>query len=146
MVATTAQLYLKNPKTQVLLRFKYCGVSAVFGDLNLLQWLRLEIRLNAFCRSTIPQKQRVKQSALKRLSIVKSGVFTPTGLLAHSFHLHFSRPSINLSSNSLLPINHSSKTTHRHHSQCSNNEYYITYTLTTDPRSWSGFIVLDYRS
>ena len=36
--------------------------------------------------------------ALKRLSIVKSGVFTPTRLLAHSFNLHFSRPGINSSS------------------------------------------------
>ena len=56
MIITTAQLYSKPE-----LRF-YTGsnpardVSEIHDGENLWQWSRLEIRLNAFRRSTIPQK------------------------------------------------------------------------------------------
>ena len=44
--------------TQVLRRFKpWSGVSEIRGGEDLWQWSRLEIKLNAFRRSTIPQKQ-----------------------------------------------------------------------------------------
>ena len=37
--------------------YHYCGVSEIRDGEDLWQWFRLEIRLNAFRRSTIPQKQ-----------------------------------------------------------------------------------------
>ena len=58
VVITTAQLH----STKAELRF-YAGsslargVSEICDVEHLWQWSRLEIRLNAFCRSTIPQKQ-----------------------------------------------------------------------------------------
>ena len=42
--------------TQVLRRFKSCSSEIRDGE-DLWQWSRLKIRLNTFCRSTIPQKQ-----------------------------------------------------------------------------------------
>ena len=58
VVITTAQLHLTKPE----LRFwagsnPARGASEIRVGENLWQWFRLEIRLNAFCRSTIPQKQ-----------------------------------------------------------------------------------------
>ena len=58
VVITTAQLHLTKPE----LRFwagsnPARGASEIRDGENLWQWFRLEIRLNAFCRSTIPQKQ-----------------------------------------------------------------------------------------
>ena len=57
-VTTTAQLHSTKPE----LRF-YAGsnparsVPEIRDGEDLWQWSRLEIRLNAFCRSTIPQKK-----------------------------------------------------------------------------------------
>ena len=58
MVITTAQLHLTKPE------LRFCagsnparGVSEIRDDEDLWQWSRLEIRLNAFSWSTIPQKQ-----------------------------------------------------------------------------------------
>ena len=58
MVITTAQFHSTEPK----LRFcagsnPACGVSEIRDGEDLWQWSRLEIRLNTFRRSTIPQKQ-----------------------------------------------------------------------------------------
>ena len=55
---TTAQLHSTKPE----LRFcagsnPACSVSEIRDGEDLWQWSWLEIRLNAFCRSTIPQKQ-----------------------------------------------------------------------------------------
>ena len=58
VVITTAQLYSTKPE------LRFCagsnpsrGLSEIRDGENLWQWSRLEIRLNAVCRSTIPQKQ-----------------------------------------------------------------------------------------
>ena len=56
--------YCKNPFmkvwTQVLGRFRSCrSVAEVYHDENLWLWFRLEIRLDTFCRSTIPQKKLI---------------------------------------------------------------------------------------
>ena len=58
MVITTAQLHSTKPE------LRFCagsnparGVSEICDCEDLWQWPRLEIRLNAFRRSTIPQKQ-----------------------------------------------------------------------------------------
>ena len=58
VVITTAQLH--STKTEL----RFCagsnpahGVSEICDGEDLWQWSRLEIRLNAFRRSTIPQKQ-----------------------------------------------------------------------------------------
>ena len=58
VVITTAQLHSTKPE------LRFCtgsnparGVSEIRDGEDLWQWSRLEIRLNAFCRSTIPQKQ-----------------------------------------------------------------------------------------
>ena len=55
---TTAQFYSTKPE----LRFctgsnTACGMSEIGDGEDLRQWLRLEIRLNAFCWPTIPHKQ-----------------------------------------------------------------------------------------
>ena len=57
VVITTAQLHQTNPE----LRFctgsnPACGVSEIGDGEDLRQWPRLEIRLNVFRWSTIPQK------------------------------------------------------------------------------------------
>ena len=56
VVITTAQLNLTKPE------LRFCAGSNPARGLSEIrdgedQWSRLEIRLNAFCRSTIPQKQ-----------------------------------------------------------------------------------------
>ena len=58
VVITTAQLNSTKPE------LRFCassnparGVSEIRGGEDLWQWSRLEIKLNAFRRSTIPQKQ-----------------------------------------------------------------------------------------
>ena len=58
VVITTAQIHSTKPE----LRFcadsnRARGVSEIRDGEGLWQWSRLEIRLKAFCRSTIPQKQ-----------------------------------------------------------------------------------------
>ena len=58
VVIATAQLYLTKPE----LRFcassnPACGVSEIHNGEDLWQWSWLEIRLNTFRQSTIPQKQ-----------------------------------------------------------------------------------------
>ena len=58
VVIPTAQLHSTKPE------FRFCAgsnpacdVSEIRDGENLWQWSQLEIRLNAFRRSTIPQKQ-----------------------------------------------------------------------------------------
>ena len=58
VVITIAQLHSAKPE----LRFctgsnPACGLLEIRNGDDLWQWSRLEIRLNAFCQSTIPQKQ-----------------------------------------------------------------------------------------
>ena len=64
VVITTAQLHSTKPE------FRFCagsnparGVSEICDGEDLWQWSRLEIRLNAFRRSTIPQKQFINSSS-----------------------------------------------------------------------------------
>ena len=55
---TTAQLHSTNPELRFCASLKPArGVSEIRNGEDLWQWSRLEIRLNAFRRSTIPQKQ-----------------------------------------------------------------------------------------
>ena len=57
VVITTAQLYSTKPELRFCAGSKPArDVSEIRGGEYLWQWFRLEIRLNAFCRSTIPQK------------------------------------------------------------------------------------------
>ena len=58
VIITTAQLHSTKPE------LRFCagssparGMSEIRDGDDLWQWFRLEIRLNAFCQSTIPQKQ-----------------------------------------------------------------------------------------
>ena len=71
---TTTQLHLTNPE------LRFCagsnparGVSEIRDGEDLWQWFRLEIRLNAFRRSTIPQKQFIITTAENK-AISKHGV------------------------------------------------------------------------
>ena len=73
---TTAQLHSTNPE----LRFSAGsdparGMSEIRDGEDLWQWSRLEIRLNAFRRSTIPQKQFIiiiiKHKCLKKFYLNK---------------------------------------------------------------------------
>ena len=60
VVITTAQLHSTKPE------LRFCassnpvrGVSEIRDGEDLRQWSRLEIRINAFRRSTIPQKKKI---------------------------------------------------------------------------------------
>ena len=58
VVITTAQLHSTKPKLRFCAGSKpACGVSEIRDGEDLWQWSRLEIRLDVFRRSTIPQKQ-----------------------------------------------------------------------------------------
>ena len=58
MVITTAQLHSTKPKLRLCAGSNPArGVSEIRDGEDLWQWSRLEIRLNVFRRSTIPQKQ-----------------------------------------------------------------------------------------
>ena len=58
VVITTAQIHLIKPELRFCAGSSHvCGVSEIRDHEDLWQWFRLEIRLNAFRRSTIPQKQ-----------------------------------------------------------------------------------------
>ena len=73
VVITTAQLHSTKPE------LRFCagsnparGVSEIRDGEDLWQWSRLEIRLNAFRRSTIPQKQFI--IIIINLSIFKTNI------------------------------------------------------------------------
>ena len=62
MVITIAQLHSTKPE------LRFCsgsnparGVLEIWDDEDLWQWSRLEIRMNAFRRSTIPRKQFITE-------------------------------------------------------------------------------------
>ena len=58
VVITTAQLHSNKPELKFCAGSKPArGVPEIRDGEDLWQWSRLEIRLNAFRRSTIPQKQ-----------------------------------------------------------------------------------------
>ena len=74
VVITTAQLHSTKPE------LKFCagsnparGVSEIRDGEDLWQWSQLEIRLNAFSRSTIPQKQFIiKESCVQIFVLIAS--------------------------------------------------------------------------
>ena len=81
VVITTAQLHSTKPE----LRFwadsnPARGVSEIRDDEDLWQWSRLEIKLNAFRRSTIPQKQFIIIIIISN----RSEVFSKKGVLKNS--------------------------------------------------------------
>ena len=60
MVITTAQLYSTKPEVRFCACFNPApDVTEIRDGGDLWQWSRLQIRLNVFRRSTIPQKQFV---------------------------------------------------------------------------------------
>ena len=57
-VITAAQLHSTKPELRFCVGSNpACGVSEIRDGEDLWQWSRLEVRLNVFCWSTIPQKQ-----------------------------------------------------------------------------------------
>ena len=61
VVITTAQLHSTKPELRLCAGSNPArGVLEIRDGEDLWQWFRLEIRLNAFRRSTIPQKQFIK--------------------------------------------------------------------------------------
>ena len=70
MVITTTQLRLSKPELRFCLRRgsnPARGVSEIRDGEDLWQWSQLEIRLNAFRRSTIPQKQFIIIIIIRKL-------------------------------------------------------------------------------
>ena len=60
VVITTAQLHSTKPELRIRAGSNSArGVSEIRDGEDLCQWPRPEIRLNAFRRSTIPQKQSI---------------------------------------------------------------------------------------
>ena len=58
MAITTAQLHSTKPEHRFCTGSNpACGVLEIHDSQDLWQWSWLEIRPNAFCRSTIPQKK-----------------------------------------------------------------------------------------
>ena len=58
VVVITTALHSTKPELKFCAVLKPArGMSEIRDGKDLWQWLRLEIRLNVFCRSTIPQKQ-----------------------------------------------------------------------------------------
>ena len=73
VVITTAQLHSAKPE------LRFCagsnGVSEIRDGEDLWQWSRLEIRLNAFRRSTIPQKQFITCANYHLINFFPSLIF-----------------------------------------------------------------------
>ena len=64
VVITTAQLHSTKPVLRFCTDSNYTrGVSEIRDGEDLWQWSRLEIRLNAFRRSPVPQKQFIINSS-----------------------------------------------------------------------------------
>ena len=85
VVITTAQLH--SIKSE--LRFCACsnparGMSEIRNDEDLWQWFRLEIRLNAFRQSTIPQKQFIDNFMLPLGKVIKQKLIPA---LFNDFHI-----------------------------------------------------------
>ena len=58
VIITTAQLHITKPELRLSKGSNPArGVSEIRDAEDLLKWSRLEIRINAFRRLTIPQKQ-----------------------------------------------------------------------------------------
>ena len=58
VVITTAPLHSTKPELRLCVgSIPACGASEIRDGEDIWQWTRLKIRLNAFRRSTIPQKQ-----------------------------------------------------------------------------------------
>ena len=79
VVITTAQLYSTKPE------LTFCagsnparGVSEIRDGEDLWQWSRLEIKLNAFRRSTILQKQFIITNHIHSISNIFSGINLPS--------------------------------------------------------------------
>ena len=67
VVITTAQLHSTKPELRLCTGSNLaCNVSEICNCEDPWQWSWLEIRLNAFCRSTIPQKQFIIIFIIKR--------------------------------------------------------------------------------
>ena len=84
VVITTTQLHSTKPE------LGFCagsnparGVSEIHDGEDLWQWSRLEIRLNAFRRSTIPQKQFI-------IIIENENIISSNKKVAETFHEFFS--------------------------------------------------------
>ena len=77
MVVITAELHSTKPELRFFVGSNpACGVSEIRNSLDLWQRSRLEIKLNTFRRSTIPQKQFIfiitSPKCVKTLSYFKS--------------------------------------------------------------------------
>ena len=61
-----------------------CSVSEIHDGEDLWQWSQLEIRLNTFHRSTIPQKQFIiiiiKHLVLRKTHVLKTSIFSERNL------------------------------------------------------------------
>ena len=101
VVITTAQLHSTKPE----LRFytgsnSACGMSKIHDGEDLWQWSRLEIRLNAFRPSTIPQKQFIIIIIIIIIMVLKNCEaelsYTPVELLKISLKPSQNKPCLKL--------------------------------------------------
>ena len=73
MSTTTAQLHSTKPQLRFCTDLNpACSMSEIHDGEDLWQWSQLEIRLNPFCWSTIPQKQFINSIHLKWM--IESGL------------------------------------------------------------------------
>ena len=64
VVITTAHLHSTKPELRLCAGWNpACGISEICNGEDLWQWTRLEIRLNLFCWSTIPQNNSSSSSS-----------------------------------------------------------------------------------
>ena len=86
VVITTAQLHSTKSELRFCPGSKFvCGVLEICDGEDLWQWSRLEIRLNAFCRSTIPQKQFIIIIIIIITSILISKAWIETSAIWRRF-------------------------------------------------------------
>ena len=89
VVITTAQLHSTKPELRFYAGLNPArGVSEIRDGENLWQWSRLEIRLNAFRRSTIPQKQFIIIIIIIILPIINLDILKPREYLDRGEYTH----------------------------------------------------------
>ena len=77
VVITTAQLHSTKPELRFCASSSSAnGVSEIHNGEDLWQWSQLEIKLYAFCQSTIPHKQFIIIIILIIIIIIINIIFT----------------------------------------------------------------------
>ena len=79
VIITTAHVHSTIPELRVCAGSNTaCGLREICYGEDIRQWYHLEIRLNDFCRSTIPQKQFIIITIIKEIIFSKNETLQKT--------------------------------------------------------------------